>query len=305
MAAADPVVAVAVNGSHPAPQPWKRRFLWCAPGEGWTLGWIIFLHVSALMGLVLLPLPSWPVVVIAFSLIFLGGLGTTVCYHRSLAHRAVTLHPVIEQILIFFAMFNGSGNPRTWVGIHRLHHATSDSDQDISSPHHGGFWWAHLRWLWQTDLGIAERYNPDLGAGRFRFWGRIQIPLLALSAFGGLACGGLASGGFTWENALTAALWIGPIRLLWALHTQCSVNSVCHLGSVTGPHGSGRNVFWLVIAHMGQGENWHGNHHQAAGTARLGQRWWQVDIGWWTIQALALTRLARGIKGLQGRRPLA
>jgi len=33
----------------------------------------------------------------------------TVCYHRALAHRALRLHPVVQEILIFFAMYNGSG----------------------------------------------------------------------------------------------------------------------------------------------------------------------------------------------------
>ena len=272
-------------------KPWKRNWLWCAPGEGWTLFWFAFIHVNAVVGLVFLPLPPLHVVLIAVGLLGLGGLGTTVCYHRALAHKAVKLNPVVEQILIFFAMFNGSGNPRTWVGVHRLHHATSDRPDDISSPHHGGFWWAHIRWLWQTDLSIAEKYIPDMSANKYRVWGRMQIPLLALSAFGGLACGGL-----TWTGALTAALWIGPIRLLWALHTQCTVNSVCHLGSITAHRGSGRNVPWLVIAHLGQGENWHGNHHGAAACARLGHRWWQVDFGWTTIQMLAAVGLAKQIR---------
>ncbi len=277
-------------------RPWERGWLWCAPGQGPVLFWVIFLHVTAVAGLLLLPLPSLTVLAIAFALVFLGGLGTTVCYHRALSHRAVTLNPVVEQVLIFLAMFNGSGDPRTWVGVHRLHHATSDTDDDISSPHYGGFWWSHLRWLWQSDPRLGDRNLRDMETFRYRIWGHMQIPLLALSTFGGLLCGGM-----TWTGALTAALWIGPIRLLWALHTQCSVNSICHLGKISAQGGSSINVGWLVIAHMGQGENWHGNHHHHAGSARLGQRWWQIDIGWQAIRALGVVRLASRIKGGQAQ----
>lgn len=286
-------------GVHEAPsgsgdlavvKPWQRSWWWCAPGEIPTLGWFLFIHVTAVVGLIVLPAPSITVLLVALALLLLGGMGTTVCYHRSLAHRAVILNPVVEQVLIFFAMLNGSGNPRSWVGVHRLHHATSDRPGDISSPHHGGFWWAHLRWLWQVDLRIAEPYVRDLNAFRYRMWGPMQIPLLAVSAFGGMMCGGA-----TWLDILTAALWIGPLRLVWALHTQCTVNSICHLGSMENEHGSARNVVWLALAHMGQGENWHGNHHQAAGSARLGHGW-QIDLGWLAIRSLAALGLAQRVR---------
>ncbi len=225
----------------------------------------------------------------------MGGLGTTVCYHRSLAHKSVRLNPVVEQLLIFCAVINGSGKPRTWVAIHRHHHANSDRVGDISSPK-DGFWWSHLRWLWQIDQHGSERYIPDLAGRRYHIWTYLQIPLLVASAFGGLL---FVLGGCGWTAALAAGLWIGPVRLLWALHTQCTVNSICHLGSMAEESGSSRNVSWLTLAHLGQGENWHGNHHRTPVCARLGQRWWQVDFGWMTIRLLSALGLANHIRGVK------
>ncbi len=282
----------ALPSSADAVQPWRRSWWFCAPGEVMTLIWITLLHVLAVVGIALvatgvLPLPSLAAIAVAFLLSFFGGLGTTVCYHRALAHRAVRLNPLVEQVLILFAMLNGSGSPCNWVAMHRLHHSTSDRDDDISSPHQGGFWWSHLRWLWQADSSRAKTMAPDLERPRYRFWSRAQIPMLALSLFGGLL--------WPAESALqilSAAFLIGPLRLLYSLHVQCTVNSVCHLGPISGPHGSGRNIWWLVFAHMGEGENWHENHHRRPGDARLGQRW-QLDLGWWTIRALSLVRMAQ------------
>ena len=265
-----------------------RRWLRWAPGELPTLVWIIFLHLAAIVGLVLLPLPPLTAVLVAVGALFIGGLGTTVIYHRALAHRAVTVHPLVEQPLIFCAMFNGSGAPRSWVGTHRHHHAHSDRPTDISSPHHGGFWWSHLRWLWQADFSHGQRLVGDLSRRRYRWWTHAQPLVLALA----IGVGALWFLHVPWQEALAAMLWIGPLRLLWALHTQCTVNSVCHLGAPTAPHGSGRNVSWLAFFHLGQGENWHGNHHQRPGSARIGERW-QIDVGWWVIGALRLVGLAR------------
>lgn len=276
-------------------QPWTRPWWWCAPGEVPTLAWILGIHVLAIAGLVLLPLPPWPAFVVALGLLFVGGLGTTVAYHRALAHSGAKLHPLVEQALIACAVVNGSGTPHSWVAFHRHHHRHSDSDQDISSPDHG-LWWAHLRWLWQAKAVERRAYAPDMDRPRYRIWDRALLyPALALSLFGGL----LVWPWLGWEQALATAAWVGPIRLVWALHAQCSVNSVCHLGA-REEHGTGHNVRWLALIHLFQGENWHANHHREPGRARLGQGWWQIDLGWWTIVGLRTVGLAKRVRGSAG-----
>ena len=139
----------------------------------------MLIHVGAIAGLVLTPLPglaacSWR----AGILHFLGGLGTTVCYHRAIAHKSVKLHPVVRNVLTFFAMMNGSGSPLSWAAYHRLHHAKSDTPEDISSPRVGGFWWSHLRWLWQAGSAPISKYCKDIDTPEYQVWTRIQLPLV-------------------------------------------------------------------------------------------------------------------------------
>jgi len=132
---------------HPWTLPW-----WKVEGENsWVLAYIVTVHVLAIIGLVMFPTPGWKVLSWSLGFAAMGALGTTVAYHRGLAHRAVKLNPVVEQILIGFAVFNGSCSPHTWIANHRNHHAKSDTIEDVSSPRHGGFWWAHLRWLYQCE----------------------------------------------------------------------------------------------------------------------------------------------------------
>jgi stearoyl-CoA desaturase (delta-9 desaturase) len=283
-------VAVVVAGTGlPA---WQRGWWYARPGERITQFWIAFIHVLVVVGLICLPLPAWWVFVASYALLWIGGLGTTVAYHRCLAHRALDLHPVVLQPLLFFAIFNGSGSPASWVTDHRHHHAHSDKEGDISSPRQG-FWWSHLRWLWQAEKGSPERFARDLTPA-VKGWERFQIPMLALSSMGGL----LLVPWLGWTGALAAALWLGPIRLVYALHVQCTVNSICHLGAITAEHGSAKNIPWLLVAHMGQGENWHGNHHDRPASPRLGHGP-QVDIGWYTICVLSVLRLASKIKPIR------
>src|SRR6266571_4049326 len=123
------------------------------------------IHVLAVIGLILFPLPSLRILSLTLLFTALGGLGTTVCYHRVLAHRTLKLNKVIEQLLVFWAMFNGSGAPASWVAYHRNHHSHTDTPEDISSPKQGGFWWAHLRWLYQSAAADRQRWCPELNQG--------------------------------------------------------------------------------------------------------------------------------------------
>lgn len=266
---------------HPWEQPWWRP----AKGKAGVLFYLVLIHLLAIAGLILFPLPGWRVFGLTLLLGCIGALGTTVGYHRLLAHRTLQLNPLVEQLLIFSAMFNGSGAPASWVAHHRLHHAHTDTADDISSPSHGGFWWAHLRWLYQTAPADAKRWAPELTRGPYKFWTYAQVPVLLFS----LCCGALIS----WP----AFFWMGAIRLVYSLHAQCLVNSLTHLGTPTNGVDRSQNVWWLgPLQFTAWGENWHRNHHAAAGLARFGRRWWQVDVGWYFICAMEAVGLATHVK---------
>lgn len=265
-------------------RPWQWPWWRTGEHDGGVLFWILLIHVTAALGLILYPLPGWRVLLGALGLAWIGGLGTTVGYHRAIAHRALRLHPWARSALILFAMANGSGTPLNWAAGHRLHHAKADTPDDISSPRWGGFWWAHMRWLWQAGDPPIERYCPDLKERSFRVWGWMHVPILTASYLGGAYFGA------------AAFFWLGAIRLVFVLHAQCFVNSVCHSepGAAAGEDSS-RNVRWLGLMHFLQGENWHRNHHARPGSARLGWSWRQPDVGYLAIVALERMHLATDV----------
>lgn len=269
----------------PPASPWEWPWWRTTRADAIILPWIILIHVTALAGLILFPLPGWRVVLGAIAIAWLGGIGTTVGYHRALAHRALRPHPVVRAVLIFLAMFNGSGSPTTWTASHRVHHANADTLDDVSSPALHGFWWAHLRWLWQAPAPSVSRYCPDLDRFSYRVWRYLQPAILTLSYFGGLYL------------SLAAFFWLGAIRLVFSLHAQCFVNSLCHQEPGT-PFGmdSSRNVRWLGFMHFFQGENWHRNHHARPGIARLGWAWHQPDVGYVVICILEVMGLVTDVR---------
>jgi stearoyl-CoA desaturase (delta-9 desaturase) len=233
-------------------QPWRWPWWKPAPGDEATFGWMMLIHVTAIVGFILFPLPGWKIVLTAWAIYFLGGLGTTV----------------------------------------RLHHAKSDTPEDVSSPRIGGFWWSHLRWLWQAGAAPVGKYCKELNTPGYQKWTRMQIPLFALALVMGIPVA-LALGWPVWATLF----WLGPIRLVWALHAQCFVNSICHLRkNVPWGEGTARNLPWLGVMHAFQGEQWHQNHHDRPGSARLGWGPGQWDVGWLTIVALEKLGLAKDVR---------
>jgi fatty-acid desaturase len=284
----------AVAASAPT-RPWDRPFWKPVRRKEGVFAFLILAHALAITGLILFPLPSLKVFGLTALLIALGGLGTTVAYHRMLAHKTLKMNPVIEQILIFWAVFNASGHPASWVAYHRLHHSSTDTPGDISSPQQGGFWWAHLRWLYQTPPADRKRWAPELDRGIYKAWGYLEAPVLVLSFFIGPILG-LGWMGF---------FWMGAIRLVYTLHMQCFVNSLTHLHNAEEGDSS-KNVWWLGPFQLtAWGENWHRNHHTHAGSARLGLRWWQPDIGWYFIWALEAVGLAHSVKRPRASKTMA
>ena len=93
------------------------------------------------------------------------------------------------------------------------------------------------------------------------------------------------------------------MRIFLVHHVTWKVNSACHLWGLR-PYESGDqsrdNVVFGVLA---LGEGWHHTHHTFPTSARHGLRWWQVDVSYWVIRALAICRLAWDVKLPAGAAP--
>lgn len=170
-------------------RPWEQPFWRPARGKRVVLFHLLLIYVLAVVGLILFPLPSMRILGLTLLFTAFGGFGTTICYHRMLAHRTLKMNKAIEHLLVFWAMFNGSGAPASWVAYHWLHHARTDTPEDISSPKQRGFWWAHLRWLYQSAPEDKKRWCPELTRREYRVWTFAEAPVILLSLFGGLALG--------------------------------------------------------------------------------------------------------------------
>jgi stearoyl-CoA desaturase (delta-9 desaturase) len=264
-------------------------------GVNWSnLIFLIVAHVTAVAALFFI---SWPAVITAVVLYWVGGsLGIGMGFHRLLTHRAYKVPKPVEYFLAVCGTLALEGGPIQWVVTHRIHHAKADRPGDPHTPRDGG-WWAHIGWiLWGTaqnhDQATLAHYAPDLVKDRFYRWLNtyFYVPLIfvgaALLFFGG------------WG----VLLWGLSVRLILALHATWLVNSATHLWGKTRfeTGDNSRNTWWVALVTFGEG--WHNNHHAHPTSARHGLHWYEFDLNWLGIRGLQFLGLAHSIKLLRFNR---
>jgi fatty-acid desaturase len=252
---------------------------------------------------------SWTGVVVCFAGLYVfGTLGVNVCFHRLLTHRSFTCSKWLERFLAVLGVCCLQEGPSRWVAIHRRHHQHSDEQPDPHSPL-VTFLWGHVGWLVcenrDTDsFHLYQRYARDLVSQPFYMslerrlrWLWLYVAHAGLVALLGLVVGFLLHR--EWPGALQFAasivLWGVIVRTVLVWHITWSVNSLSHMWGYashdTGEHS--RNNWFVAL--ISNGEGWHNNHHADQRSAAHGHRWWELDITYLTILALAAVGLAKNV----------
>ena len=234
---------------------------------------------------------SWSALAIAIGLHWLcGSIGICLGYHRLLSHRSLQVPKWLEYTITTIGTLALQGGPIWWVSIHRRHHAhTEDIDKD---PHSSarGFWWSHILWMFYDrpeffNYDDYKRYALDLDRDPYYRWlnKNFAIPQIVL----GLLLFSLGGWAFVIYGIFLRVV------VLW--HSSWLINSATHMmgyRTVTTDDNS-HNLWWAAL--LTYGEGWHNNHHVAPHVAKVGVRWWEIDMTGWAIQLLAMLGLAKHV----------
>ncbi len=212
--------------------------------------------------------------------------GVTGGYHRYFSHRTFRTSRWFQFVLALLAQSSSQRGVLWWAAHHRDHHKYSDTPRDPHSPIRHGFWHAHVGWIYDHNSETNYARVRDLAKYPELVWldKHWWVPPAAL----GFAVWLL----FGWSG-----LFIGfalSTVLLW--HGTFTINSLTHLigkRRFDTPDES-RNHWLLAIVTMGEG--WHNNHHHYQGSVRQGFYWWEVDVTYYVIRALAAVGLVWDVR---------
>jgi len=237
---------------------------------------------------------------VAVLLYLLRMFAITGFYHRYFSHRTFRTSRWFQFLFAAIASSSAQGGPLWWAAHHRHHHRHSDGQDDIHSPHQGGFLWIHMYWFmcrkhFPTDMKSVRDWAiyPEL-----RFLNRYNKAapvLLAVSMFllGELLrvlAPGLGTSG--WQMLI----WGFFISTVAVIHATLAINSLTHIWGRRryATKDQSRNNWLLALITLGEG--WHNNHHYCPGTTRQGFFWWEIDPTYYALRLLAMLGLVSDLR---------
>ncbi|MEO8466335.1 MAG: fatty acid desaturase [Gammaproteobacteria bacterium] len=212
----------------------------------------------------------------------------TIFLHRHQAHRALTLHPAVSHFFRVWLWLTTGMVTREWVAVHRKHHARCETPEDPHSPQVYGIWRLVFGGV---GLYRKETFNQatmeNYGRGTPNDWlernvysrhvlgGVLLMLLIDLVIFG------------------LPGIAIFVVQMLWIPFWAAGIiNGVGHYLGYRNfeTEDASRNI--VPIGILIGGEEFHNNHHAYGSSAKLANKWWELDIGWVYICTLSMLGLA-------------
>ncbi len=216
-------------------------------------------------------------------------VSVTVYLHRYSAHRSLTLHPALQHFFRFWLWMTTGMTTLEWTAIHRKHHAVCETEDDPHSPQIKGL--SRILWAGAEEYRIEAANEETLkryGAGcpddwmernvysRFPTGGITLMILIDLALFG----------------VIGATVW--AVQMIWIPFFAAGViNGIGHYWGYRNfecPDAATNIVPWGILI---GGEELHNNHHTYPNSAKLSQKWFEFDIGWFWIRLFETLGLAK------------
>ncbi|HEY2346228.1 MAG TPA: fatty acid desaturase [Xanthomonadaceae bacterium] len=243
---------------------------------------------------------SWFALWTALAMYCVRMLAITGFYHRYFSHKAFKTSRPVQFAFALLGAASVQRGPLWWAAHHRNHHRHSDTDRDLHSPVTRSFFWSHMGWFMSPRGFVTEHAAvPDLMKYPELRW-LDRYDLLAPVAFAAL----LLESGHLLHDRVPALHTSGPQLLVWGFfvstvvlfHCTVTINSLAHRwGSRRfATRDNSRNNWLLALITFGEG--WHNNHHHFPGSARQGFRWWEYDLTWYVLRAMAAVGLVWDLK---------
>jgi stearoyl-CoA desaturase (delta-9 desaturase) len=235
-------------------------------------------------------LPWWGYVVVALALTHVTIAAVTIFLHRHQAHRALELGPLPSHFFRFWLWLTTGMVTKEWAAIHRKHHARCETPEDPHSPQVLGLnrvlWGGVLLYVKESrNRETMERYGhgtPDDWLERNVYTPGQKFGIVLMLAIDIVLFGALP-GVLVWGVQMA---WIP----FWAAGVINGVGHYFGYRNFACADASTNIVPWGILI---GGEELHNNHHAYATSARLSNKWYELDIGWAYIRLMEMLGQAR------------
>jgi stearoyl-CoA desaturase (delta-9 desaturase) len=213
----------------------------------------------------------------------------TIFLHRNQSHHSLSLHPLVSHFFRFWLWLTTGMVTQQWVAIHRKHHAKCETQDDPHSPQIVGIKKVLLE---GSELYRKESKNQETlekyGKGTPNDW--LERNIYSRFPFLGIAL-------MLFTDVLlfgVIGITVFAIQMLWIpIFAAGVINGIGHFWGYRNfePVDASRNIVpWGILI---GGEELHNNHHAYPSSARLSNKWWEFDLGWFYIRLMKMFGLAQ------------
>ncbi|MEM7220653.1 MAG: fatty acid desaturase [Pseudomonadota bacterium] len=230
----------------------------------------------------------WPTVLFTLAVTHMTIVSVTVYLHRHSAHRSLDLHPALQHLFRFWLWLTTGMRTIDWTSVHRKHHAKCETEEDPHSPKVKGLW----EIFWNGAHHYAEAATPEnhkrYGRGCPDDW--IERHLYTPRNFLGILLMFII-------DVLLFGAWgitVWAVQMVWIpLFAAGVINGLGHAWGYRNYEctDAAKNLMpWGILI---GGEELHNNHHSYPNSAKLSQKPWEFDIGWFWIRLFETFGLAK------------
>lgn len=237
----------------------------------------------------LFELPWWGYLLVTFFLTHITAVSITLYLHRSMAHRALDLHPIVSHFFRFWLWLTTGMVTKAWTAIHRKHHARCETDEDPHSPQRLGI----KKVLWEgAELYRKESLNEETlqryGHGTPDDW--MERNVYSKHSSKGV-----------WLMLIINLVLFGiPGLTVWALQMIWTpffaagiINGIGHYWGYRNFECEDASTNISPVGFLIAGEELHNNHHTFGSSAKFSVKPWEFDIGWGYIKVLKMFNLVK------------
>jgi stearoyl-CoA desaturase (delta-9 desaturase) len=243
---------------------------------------------------------SWFALWAALALYCVRMFAITGFYHRYFSHKAFKTSRVVQFVFALVGASSVQRGPLWWAAHHRNHHRNSDTERDLHSPVTRGLFWSHMGWFMSPRGFVTEHAMvPDLMKyPELRWLDRFDllIPVALAAMLLGLGHVLYVHAPNLHTSGSQLLVWGFFVSTIVLFHCTVTINSLAHRWGTRrfATRDNSRNNWLLAIITFGEG--WHNNHHHFPGSARQGFRWWEYDLTYYTLRAMAAAGLVWDLK---------
>ncbi len=225
-------------------------------------------------------------------------LGHSVGLHRGVIHRTYEAGPIVRGILAELFVLTGLGGPLSWARLHSVRdHFQNEPDCPAYFAYRHSmaqdFWWnLHLSFAPPNPRFFEARLPEDVFRDRWLQFLERTWPLHVLAL------------------ALVVGVTLGPEAVAACICLRTAIGILGHWAVGYASHAWGERRYeidgaaemgtnnWLLGV-LSFGEGFHNNHHALPHSARMGLRWYELDLGWLALRTLERLGLVRALRGAE------